>query len=390
MRKLTQDELDKIEFLTSKSIEIALLEPTANGLHKSTVDATLGVRDFLKRKGVHDYETQAQGPENKIILNTKIINASSLLSTKTSMYRPKTKKGDPRIWVSEIKSICNPNNIIALAFHDEELWVFNLSSLDIKSLALTDSPFAHFVSDYNKNELLIADELLRKMRLIASRGYIRSPFKGDTAIGRLLEAELGIAINSSKDPDYKGIELKSARTKRKTRNGLFAQVPDWSISRLTSTKQILDEFGYYDKNGVRRLECTLKAGSFVPQGLSLEVDEIGGLLKEISNKSPRDVVNWRMSKLEERLLQKHTETFWIEADVKIEDGVEWFKFTKIKHTKDPMIAQFSVLLAQGKITLDHMIKEKGRSAVDKGPAFKLEKNSLSLLFPPAEVYSLEL
>lgn len=257
-----------------------------------------------------------------------------------------------------------------------------------KNTENTESPLARFVLDYTKSDRVVSDELLAKIRQIAARGYIPSPYKGDTSIGRLIEAELGITINSSKNPDYKGIELKAARSQRMTRKGLFAQVPDWSISRLKSTKQILDEFGYYDSNGLKRLECTLKAGVFIPQGLSIEVDDASGLLNEISNRFPSDVASWKISKLEERLAKKHAETFWIEADVKIENGVEWFKFTKIKHTKDPMVAQFSVLLTQGKITLDHMIKEKGNSAVDKGPAFKLEKNSLALLFPPAEEYSL--
>lgn len=388
MRKLTEDELKKIEFLTSKSIEVALIEPTATGLGKSIMDATLVVREFLRRNNVHDYDKQAQGPENKVIFRTKIITENSLIDTKTSLYRPVTKTGDPRIWVSEIKNACKPSDVIAITFFNKELWVFNLSALDIKALSFRSGPFADFINAYNKDELQVADELLEKMKILASRGYIKSSVAGDTAIGRLLETELGVAINSSKNPDYKGIELKSARSKRRTRNGLFAQVPDWSISRLTSTKQILDEFGYYDKHGVRRLECTLKAGTFIPQGLSLELDDAGGLLKEISNKSPKEVVSWRMSKLEERLVQKHSETFWIEADVKVENGIEWFKFTQVKHTKDPMVAQFGVLLAQGKITLDHMIKEKGGSAVDKGPAFKLEKHSLPLLFPPAEVHIL--
>ncbi len=389
MRKLTSSELDKIHFLTSKSIEVALIEPTSTGLNKSIMDATLGVRDFLDRKHVHNYESQKQGPDYKVLLKTSIITENEVKKTQTSLYRPKTKKGDPRIWVSGIREVCKANDILAIAYLDMQLWVFNLTTLSVIDLAHSDSHFANFVKTYTKEESAISVELLEKLRAIAARGYIESPYKGDTSVGRLLETELGIKMNSSKNPDYKGIELKTARSKRKTRNGLFAQVPDWSISRLKSTRELLDEFGYYDSSGVKRLECTLRAGSFIPQGLSLEVDDDSGLLNEISNKSPRNVVSWKISKLEERLLEKHAETFWIEADVKVENGIEWFKFTKVKHTKDPMVAQFTVLLTQGKITLDHMIKERGRTAVDKGPAFKLEKNSLPLLFPPAEEYSLD-
>jgi hypothetical protein len=36
-------------------------------------------------------------------------------------------------------------------------------------------------------------------------------------------------MNSSKTPDYKGIELKSARENKGTRNGLFGKTPNSGI-----------------------------------------------------------------------------------------------------------------------------------------------------------------
>lgn len=387
MRQLTSNELDKLEFLTSKQLEVALIEPTQTGLSKSIMDATAIVREYLLRRSVHDFDTQIQGPLGKKIIKTNIFSAAEIVLSKTSLYRPLTKKGDPRLWISSIGKYSSAGDIVAMAYLDNTIWVFNLTRFNVKSAYSANGAFTDFIMRNIRQDDAVAVELIEKIRLIAQRGFIPSPYKSDTAIGRLLETELGIDINSSKDPDYKGIELKSARSERKHRKNLFTQVPDWSISKLKSSRQILDHYGYI-QNGKMRLYCTVKATSFNPQTLGLEVDADAGLLKEISSKNG-DVVTWRLKDLEGRLVGKHKETFWVDAISETRDGIEYFKFIRIEHTKNPVLSQFAVLIDQGKITLDHLIKEKGRSASEKGPSFKLDEKSLSLLFPPSKVYELK-
>lgn len=61
----------------------------------------------------------------------------------------------------------------------------------------------------------------------------------------------------------------------------------------------------------------------------------------------------------------------------------------VLHTKKPIASQFDILLEQGEITMDHLIKrnERGRGN-EKGPLFKINTNALGLLFPPPETYAL--
>jgi hypothetical protein len=93
--------------------------------------------------------------------------------------------------------------------------------------------------------------------------------------------------------------------------------------------------------------------------------------------------------LHKRLLEKHNETFWIAADSKIVDGKEFFQYKKVEHTKKPIVSQFDILLEQGIITLDHLIKRKVKGGVvEKGPIFKIKPNTLDLLFPPSQSYNL--
>src|SRR5258706_13573548 len=98
MRQLTTSELNEVKELTENSIEHTLIEPTQTGLEKSIMDATGPVRLFLKENGIHDYEYQKQGPNNKVLIKSFFIETATLVQSSASLYRPKTKKGDPRIW----------------------------------------------------------------------------------------------------------------------------------------------------------------------------------------------------------------------------------------------------------------------------------------------------
>ena len=102
-----------------------------------------------------------------------------------------------------------------------------------------------------------------------------------------------------------------------------------------------------------------------------------------------DFVTWALETLHARLLEKHNETFWIAADSLQIDGQEHFQYKKVEHTKKPISSQFDILLEQGIITLDHLIKRTAAGkVVEKGPLFKIKPNSVNLLFPPSKLYSL--
>ncbi|WP_425466131.1 MvaI/BcnI family restriction endonuclease [Ostreiculturibacter nitratireducens] len=62
---------------------------------------------------------------------------------------------------------------------------------------------------------------------------------------------------------------------------------------------------------------------------------------------------------------------------------------EVLHTRKPILSQFDLLLEQGEITMDHLLKRtpKGRVS-EKGPLFKINAGSLGLLFPPSKSYAL--
>lgn len=388
MRQLSEDELGKIKILTENSIEICLIEPTKTGLEKSIMDATGPVRAFLKNANIHNYEIQSQGPENKILYPAFLITSDLLIPSSTSLYRPNTKKGDPRIWFKNLGSLCQPNDILGILHFDNVLYVFNLTKLNIKELLHTsNNPLIELVSEINRMSNEVSDELLQLLKKIALRGPIPSMINADTSIGRTLETLLGIDINSSKQPDYKGIELKSFRDKKGNRKNLFAQVPDWPISKFKSSAEILNSFGY-SRGEDFKLYCTVSAIVRNSRGLMLRMDSDDQKLYE-NEASAGDFIAWKLETLHNRLLEKHSETFWIAADSVQIDGIEHFQYKKVEHTKKPIVSQFDILIDQGVITLDHLIKRKPTgSVVEKGPIFKIKPNALDLLFPPSNVYQL--
>lgn len=397
LAKADFDIRSAIGLLNRFNIEVSFIVPTGVGLKKSILDATAPLRSYLRQKSIHEYNGQEQGPNGKKIIRAFFASPTQgLIETKASLYRPfaKGKEGDPRIWFSKLPSFASANNLLAVFAFDGALYLINISDEHSRNaLNDPDSLLVRLFKKANKDQDSVASELLSLLKDISKSGWIRSITEGDTGIGATLEDALGIPINSSKSPDYKGIELKSKRINKLrslTRSSLFAQVPDWSISKLKSSAEILDSYGYERQDG-RRLYCTVRATTPNSQGLMLEVDEKLDLLHEKHSveQTTTDVVSWKFDTLRDRLLTKHNETFWIGAESKKISGIEHFHYKKVVHTKLPIATNFHTLCSEGVITLDHLIKRTiSGKVVEKGPLFKIHPNDLGLLFPPPQEFDL--
>lgn len=370
------------KYLAQKGIDYGLLSITQTGLDKSIMDAVGSLRSYFKDHQYHNYDEQRQGTTFKT-LNPCIlvIGDNDAQNQKVSLYRPETKKGDPRIWIYGLKNCAESGDEIALIIDKGTLYVFNVSKIDLSQNQILNQ----IINDYEE----IAQELLERLQILSRNGALKSIKSGDTGIGMTIEDALGISANSSPFPDYKGIELKSARlNKASNRTTLFAQVPDWSISTLKSSKEIVDKYGYQRENDLK-LYCTLSANRYNPQGLGFEIDFNNDLLNEV-HEQDGNVVSWLGQTLRNKLLEKHRETFWIKADTQTIGGDEYFTLKSVTHTKNPLANQFLLLMEQGIITMDHLIKRKDMTGktTEKGPLFKIKPQNLELLFPEPKDYLL--
>lgn len=394
MRQLTAAEQRNIRELINRGIEHTLVQITATGYKKNIMDATAPMREYFIEHDVHDYNQQQQGREHKAIKETTFYDSCRSYKTQTSLYRPVTKMGDPRIWVYGLISHCKPNDILTFIWYNDAMHVFNLSALDIRKTlnSCCNTPLKDLLESIARNVSSTAKELLGLIQGL-SKEWRKSEILADTGIGRTVESLLGIPMNSSKEPDYYGIELKSYREKRPNiRKNLFSRVPDWDISKLKNGASIVQKYGYMS-DGIRSLRNTLRCHKISSQGIGLTLYELEKLLA-IEEKSKcgdcfvklDDVAVWRLSSLHKALLTKHRETFWIEVESKYEDGHEYFRFSKIEHTRNPIVSQFDLLLDQGSISVDLLL---GRPK-DRGDtySFKITKKAAPLLFPDCSLITL--
>lgn len=404
MRPFTAFEKRNMEYLVNRNIRFTQVQITATGLKKSILDATAPMRVYLKENSVHNYELQPKGQDFKVTVPTHILTGFKDIVTQTSLYRPETKDGDPRLWIYRLKETTEADDIHAIiALNPKELYVINLTQVDIIKYCETsiENPIRDLVHNLSQHANVISEELLGQL-MNYQHQWIDTDLQADTAIGRQVEALLGIDMNDSPLPDYKGIELKSFRSKRPSvKKNLFCKVPEWGISHLKSGAEIVERYGY-TSSGIKSYRNTLCCKSPNSQNLRLNINYPDNLLeieedcrvKDNVFKKVADVAVWRLQTLHHCLLTKHHETFWIEVDTRIGDqGQEQFMFKKIEHTRNPIVSQFDILVEQSMITVDLLL---GRPKVDadtgkskKGGdavSFKIKKSAASLLFPETVTY----
>lgn len=399
MRPYNEFEAKNVKFLVDNQVSFATIQITETGLKKSILDATAPVRAYLKENGIHDYEQQPQGELGKRLIDTLILTSTEEHFTKTSLYRPITKKGDPRMWVNKVRGVdfLHADDIFAIIAYGGLLYTVNLTTVDISMVCSSciATPLKDLIDQIATIKSSVSEELLGLIKDRMSDWTLAKRF-ADTGVGRRVESLLGIPMNADTIPDYKGIELKSHRETSKVRNTLFTQSPDWNISRLKSGKAVVEEYGYIpDGYNHKTLHVTLSANRPNQQGLGLFVAAQTGLLEadefsliqmeDGSFQKIKDVAAWRLLKLHERLLIKHRETFWIDTETRKVNGKEYFRCTEILHTKNPIPAQFDVLLDQGQITVDFLLCR--RSGGDTY-SFKIKSEAKGLLFPQSETYNL--
>lgn len=399
---LTMSDVDIQQFLpifADFNIPVAFLVPTPTGFEKSIMDATSPVRDLLRESEIHDYEQQNQGQEAKVIVNSFFVSDTGMAETTASLYRPVTKKGDPRIWFSNMRRYCSPCNLLALVTMNKRIYVINLSDPNVQKSIYQKAFVYDLLKEIAHIAATVANELRDKIKRIHDMGFIPSITSGDPGVGDTLEHALGISRNNFKAPDYKGIELKATRLSRNghdrqtTRSTLFTKVPDEGLTY----RQIVEAYGKVQTprgQSVPRLQLyeTFRVSRTNAYDLILEVDSNNDKLKMLYQPGidiKKNVSAWFMQNLRDALLIKHHETFWVKAESETHDGREFFRYDKILHTKNPNVSLLAPLIDTDIITLDlaaHI--DSGGKWRDHGMLFKMKPNDLPLLLGTPAIYDL--
>lgn len=393
MRAFTEIEIENFRTIANLGVKYTTFQTYRTSLDKGYFDAIAPIRAYFIEEGIHDYSLQGQGTINKEYRDAFLLNETLMIPAKASLYRPKTKKGDPRLWFSCLHKYTNPDDIFALFHAGATLYIINVTQTDINKClqSIGSNPVKEILSDLQRQGMEVVQELLSKFQQLYDDGHwYQSEVSGDTGIGRAVETLLGIPMNSDPNPDYKGIELKSKRLQRTaSKNGLFSQVPDWEHSKFKSGKDIAMQYGY-ERNGIKTLQITVQAKRPNAQSLVLDItksDEVLEMLEKCDNIVKEHIVEWQLLKLHERLRTKHKETFWISVDNEFHDGKEYFKYSYIEHTRNPNVAEFDNLIMQQFVSLELLLnRPSGRGDTWN---FKIKDKAMPILFPESKLYKLD-
>jgi hypothetical protein len=102
----------------------------------------------------------------------------------------------------------------------------------------------------------------------------------------------------------------------------------------------------------------------------------------------QNIAVWRMDRLKKKLAEAHPETIWVTAQVSEENGFERFHYRYATVSSAAKVDDLPDLLAEGTVTMDHLITESGGRTIEKGPLFKLRPKNLPLLFPQNVLFDL--
>jgi len=218
-------------------------------------------------------------------------------------------------------------------------------------------------------------DLLQKFDQVVEMGWVKNLRSGDTGIGYTFESLVGIEENNDKKADYRGIEIKCKKLKsegaRSTgKINLFQEAPIWS--EHLSNYARLEKIGKLNDDG--RLGCysqlTTKENNL---GLHLKANDLRQIVELL--KQFEQIGYWPYYKLEGRLLEKHSRTAFIKAEIS-KSGTQ-FKYKEFVYCEQPSIQKFIQLVLSNEIVFEFTMSEKeNRKVRNHGYPWRLNHEEL--------------
>lgn len=130
MRPFSELEGMNVSFMENKGLKFALVNLTENILNKGIFDATKQVVTFLNESEIHDFGSQKPG--EKVQVPTHFLTFKESVDAVSSLYRAGTR-GDKRMWFGkETYEIVDDDDICAILADKNELFVINISNVDVE------------------------------------------------------------------------------------------------------------------------------------------------------------------------------------------------------------------------------------------------------------------
>lgn len=228
------------------------------------------------------------------------------------------------------------------------------------------------------------EEIIKKLREIKKRGWVKTHRAGNTGIGKTLEDLLGIEENNIPGPNAVMIELKSARKNAKSMLTLFTKSP----LPPKANSALLERFGYESARGNKRkeLHTTVNAREFNTlkgkPGFKIEIQKDRLNLITIEG----EVVGyWDKETLKKSFERKLPKLLYVKVESRGSGANEEFWFNEAWLLSGFNFDNFVQLLKEGTILVDIRIGQypDGRPH-DHGTGFRVLPAKLDLCFTHRE------
>lgn len=223
-------------------------------------------------------------------------------------------------------------------------------------------------------------ELIKKLKAIKRKGYIKTHRAGTTGVGKTLEDILGIKENNVPGPNAAMIELKSTRKDTTSMLTLFTKSP----LPKKANSVLLQKYGYLSTRGNKRkeLHTTVNGKEFNKlkdkKGFKIEIKK-----KKVNLITPKKKIlgYWDENTLQKCFEKKLPKLLYVKAETRGKDADEEFWFNEVWLLSGFNFDNFLKLLKKKVILVDIRIGQysNGRPH-DHGTGFRVLPDKLDLCF----------
>lgn len=272
-------------------------------------------------------------------------------------------------------------NISAILYEEKQGYVDGLQPKSNYQAALKNVVLDYLKLHIHKNQTPI-EILIEKLKRLRRRSFLPIQGAGAGRFGLTLEYYLNIPQNNSKIPDFMGIELKTKHDN--SLQTLFSRVPSRYLA-CEDKKQLLQNYGYYDKSRNRRALYTSFNNTIDSLGfyLSTESDRI------VVNRNKLEVLDYNNSVLENALLSKHNETAYLSVSSRrLQNGDQGCQFNELLYCRTPSMFRFLRMASDGNVYLNFTLSEKSGRVSDHGFLWRIPQKAIADLYINTELIDL--
>ncbi len=205
-------------------------------------------------------------------------------------------------------------------------------------------------------------EIQKRLTALKDKGYVPTRRRGPTGIGHTLEQELGIEETNIAVPDIGGrVELKGTRRNASSLITLFTfNKGVWQLPQ----KEVIEKYGYVDKNNRKALYNTAYVGQENSQGITITIDKKNNQVKLIHKQTKKIIAIWSIFTIVGKFISKLEKAIFVLADTKFDKyNKEEFYFNEAYLLENPSPDKFLEAFKNSLIAIDIRMHLKDSGSV---------------------------